>query len=222
MKRILIAVLVSTFMIPALQSQTIKSPDEFLGYELGTLFTYHNKAVEYFKYIADISPLALYREYGRTYEGRPLGVCFISTKENLANLEEYRKNNLIKTGLLKGEFTGKQLPFIWLSYNVHGNEAVGMEAAMKTLYTLVSGTYQGVSDYLKECIILIDPCQNPDGHELYTGRYRSSMNMDLNPDKNSWEHNQGWPGARSNHYMFDRNRDWTWQTRAKTQQRTRH
>ena len=111
MKRTLLAVLLSALMIPALQSQTIKSPDEFLGYELGTQFTYHHKAVEYFKYIAEISPLAEYREYGTTYEGRPLGVCFVSTEENLTKLEEYRKNNLIKTGLLKGEFTGKQTPF---------------------------------------------------------------------------------------------------------------
>ena len=108
---------------------------------------------------------------------------------------------------------------VWLGYNVHGNEAVGMEAAMKTLYTLVSGSYNGVSDYLKGCIIIIDPCQNPDGHELYTNRYRNSMNYITNPDRYAWEHNQGWPGSRSNHYMFDLNRDWTWQTQAETQQR---
>ena len=219
MKRTLLAVLLSALMITVSYSQTIKSPGEFLGYEPGTQFTYHHRAVEYFKYIAEISSMAEYREYGTTYEGRPLGVCFISTEENLSKLEEYRKNNLIKTGLLKGELTGKQLPFVWLSYNVHGNEAVGMEAAMKTLYTLVSGSYPGVSDYLKSCIIIIDPCQNPDGHELYTNRYRSSMNSVINPDGNSYEHNQGWPGARSNHYMFDLNRDWTWQTQAETQQR---
>lgn len=219
MKRMLLAFLVSALLIPGLRSQNIKSPDEFLGYTLGTQFTFHHKAVEYFKYIADLSPLAEYRDYGLTYEGRPLGVCFISSEENLSKLEEYRKNNLIKTGLLKGEFTGKQLPFIWMSYNVHGNEAVGMEAAMKTLYTLVSGTYNGVSDYLKDCIIVIDPCQNPDGHELYTSRYRNSMNKSINPDVNAWEHNQGWPGSRANHYMFDLNRDWTWQTQAETQQR---
>jgi hypothetical protein len=219
MKRNLMVALVSAIMIPVLESQTIKTPDEFLGYELGTQFTYHHKAVEYFKYIAEISSRAEYLEYGSTYEGRPLGVCFVSTEENLAKLEEYRKNNLIKTGLLTGEFTGKQVPFVWLSYNVHGNEAVGMEAAMKTLYTLVSGSYQGVSDYLKECIIVIDPCQNPDGHELFTNRYRSSMNSVINPDGNSYEHNQGWPGARTNHYMFDLNRDWTWQTQVETQQR---
>jgi hypothetical protein len=219
MKKILLAAFASLLIITNLQSQTIKSPDEFLGYTLGTQFTYHHRAAEYFKYVADNSPLAEYREYGTTNEGRTLGVSFVSSEENLANLEEYRKNNLIKTGLLKGEFTGKQIPFIWLAYNVHGNEAVGMEAAMKTLYTLVSGSYKDVSEYLKGCIIVIDPCQNPDGHDLYTNRYRNTMNSITNPDSKSWEHNQGWPGARSNHYLFDLNRDWTWQTQTETQQR---
>jgi len=219
MKKIFLVAFASVLIISALHSQTLKSPDEFLGYTLGTQFTYHHRAVEYFRYVAENSPLAIYREYGTTNEGRPLGVCFISTKENLANLEEYRKNNLIKTGLLKGEFTGKQIPFIWLAYNVHGNEAVGMEAAMKTLYTLVSGSYKDVSEYLKGCIIVIDPCQNPDGHDLYTNRYRNAMNSIINPDGNSWEHNQGWPGARTNHFLFDLNRDWTWQSQIETQQR---
>jgi hypothetical protein len=219
MKRTLLSAIILATIFSVLKSQALKSPDEFLGYKLGTQFTFQYKAIEYFKYIADNSPRAIFREYGKTYEGRQLGVCIISSEENLAKLEEYRKNNLIKAGLLKGEFTGKQMPFIWLAYNIHGSEAVGMEAAMKTLYTLVTGSYPGVSEYLKECIIIIDPCQNPDGHDLYTERYRTSMNRGENPDKNSWEHNQGWPPARTNHYMFDLNRDWVWQTQAETQQR---
>ena len=219
MKKALLVALAFLLIISTVKSQTIKSPGEFLGYELGTQFTYQYRAVDYFRYIASLSPLAKYREYGVTNEGRTLGVCFVSSEENLANLEEYRKNNLIKAGFSKGEFTGKQIPFIWLAYNVHGNEAVGMEAAMKTLYTLVSNSYPNVSEYLKECIIVIDPCQNPDGHDLYANRYRSTMNSIITPDGKSWEHNQGWPGARTNHYLFDLNRDWTWQTQAETQQR---
>lgn len=219
MKKLLLTVIIIFSSIAITKSQTLKSPDEFLGYELGTQFTYHHKAVEYFKYIADNSALAIYKEYGSTNEGRPLGVCFVSTEENLKNLEQYRKNNLIKTGFLSGEISGKQVPFIWLAYNVHGNEAAGLEASLKTLYTIVSGNYKDASEYIKECIFVIDPCQNPDGHELYTNRYRSSMNLLNNPDENSYEHNQGWPGARANHYMFDLNRDWTWQTQAETKQR---
>jgi hypothetical protein len=208
--------LITSFL---LNSQTIKSPDEFLGYELGTQFTYHQRAVDYFKYIASVSPLSKYVSYGITYEGRQLGVCFVSTEENLHNLEEFRKNNLIKTGLKNGDFTGKQIPFIWLSYNVHGNESVGMEAALKTLYTLVTASYNGVNDWLKSCIVVIDPCQNPDGRDLYTNRYKSAQSFIINANGDSWEHNQGWPGARTNHYMFDLNRDWAWQTQIESQER---
>ncbi len=219
MKRLSLIIFCFIMILVNVYNQSIKSPGEFLGYEPGAQFTFHYRAVEYFRYIADNSPLAEYREYGTTYEGRPLGVCFVSTAENLAGLEEYRKNNLIKTGLLDGSSTGKQIPFIWLGYNVHGNESAGMEAAMKTLYTLVTGSYEGVSDWLSNCIIIIDPCQNPDGRDRYTSTYRNSQNLYPNPDGNSWEHNQGWPGSRTNHYLFDLNRDWAWQTQTETLQR---
>lgn len=219
MKNIFITLLLSVIIIHKIIAQDIKSPGEFLGYELGTKFTYHSRMTDYFRYVSDASPLVEYRTYGSTYEGRPLGVCIISSEENLKNLEELRKNNLIKTGLLKGEFTGKQLPFIWLSYNVHGNEAAGMETAMKVLYTLAAGKYEGVAEWLKTCVIVIDPCQNPDGRDLYANRYNSTRNLLPNPNQDAWEHNQGWPGARSNHYMFDLNRDWTWQTQTETQQK---
>ncbi len=219
MKRFLCLSYIFFLVLINVFSQSVLSPDEFLGYEQGTQFTFHYKAVEYFRYVAGKSPLADYREYGTTYEGRSLGVCFVSSEENLANLEVYRKNNLIKAGLLEGNFAGKQVPFIWLGYNVHGNESAGMETAMKTLYTLVSGSYKGVSDWLSTCIIVIDPCQNPDGRDLFTNRFRNSQNLSPNPDGNSWEHYQGWPSARTNHYMFDLNRDWAWQTQTETVQR---
>jgi hypothetical protein len=219
MKRSLFIISVIFLFLFNCNSQTIKSPDEFLGYELGTQFTFHQRAVDYFRYVAESSPLAEYREYGVTYEGRVLGVCIISSEENLSNLEEYRKNNLIKTGLSEGNFTGKQIPIIWLAYNIHGNESAGMETAMKTLYTLVTGSYPGASDWLKTCIIIIDPCQNPDGRDMYTNRFRNAQNLIPNPDGKSAEHNQGWPIPRTNHYMFDLNRDWTWQTQAETVQR---
>jgi len=219
MKRFLLIISVIFLSFINCNSQTIKSPDEFLGYELGTQFTFHYRAVDYFRYVAESSPMADYREYGTTYEGRLLGVCIVSSGENLSNLEEYRKNNLIKAGLAEGSFTGKQIPIIWLGYNVHGNESAGMETAMKTLYTLVTESYPGVSDWLRSCIIIIDPCQNPDGRDLYTNRFRNSQNLIPNPDGKSAEHYQGWPTARTNHYMFDLNRDWTWQTQAETVQR---
>ncbi|MFO7575305.1 MAG: M14 family zinc carboxypeptidase [Bacteroidales bacterium] len=200
-------------------SQQVKSPDEFLGYKLGTTFTWHHQASSYVKYVAETSPYAEYMSYGRTYEGRELGVCFVSSPENLKNLEVLRKVNLAKTGLSEENTEGTQVPIIWLSYNVHGNESVGMEAALKTLYTLVENKYDGTEEWLKSCIIIIDPCSNPDGRDRYANQYRMLQPLTLNVDPNSWERSQGWPGSRSNHYFFDLNRDWTWQTQTETQLR---
>lgn len=200
-------------------SQDIKSPGEFLGYELGSQFTFHSQTVDYFRYIADISPNVILEEYGTSSEGRPLLVCFISTGDNIANLEKLRTNNLKSIGLMEGEPDGESKPFIWLSYNVHGNESVGMEASIKVLYDLVSGKAKESDKWLEECIVVIDPCQNPDGRDLYANRYRRRQPLNVNPDPNDWSHDQPWPSARLNHYLFDLNRDWAWQTQDETKQR---
>ena len=41
------------------------------------------------------------------------------------------------------------------------------------------------------------------------------------PDVYTREHQEPWPGGRTNHYYFDLNRDWTWQTQTETIQRMR-
>lgn len=218
MRKIAILLLLTTLSFNTF-SQDIKSPGEFLGYELGSQFTFHSKTVDYFRYMADISPNVRLEEFGTSNEGRPLLACFISTGENISKLEKLRTNNLKSIGLMEGEADGIRKPFIWLSYNVHGNESVGMETSMKVLYKLVSGKIEESDKWLEECIIVIDPCQNPDGRDLYTNRYRSRQSLNVNPDPNDWSHNQPWPSARLNHYLFDLNRDWAWQTQAETKQR---
>ncbi len=219
MKRFKLLILLALLPALAALAQTVKSPAEYLGYELGSTFTYHHQVTGYFRYVAENSPYALYQVYGTSYEGRELGICFVSSPENLKNLEEIRKANLAKTGMGEAGVGGTQIPIIWMSYNVHGNESVGMEAALQTIYTLVEKKAEGVEEWLKTCVIIIDPCSNPDGRERYTTLFRMLQPLNPNPDPNSWERAQGWPGSRSNHYFFDLNRDWTWQTQIETRQR---
>jgi hypothetical protein len=67
MKRILIMICSALVLFTDAYEQTVASPDEFLGYRLGTQFTFHHRAIEYFRYVAGRSPLAEYREYGTSY-----------------------------------------------------------------------------------------------------------------------------------------------------------
>ena len=103
-----------------------------------------------------------------------------------------------------------------MSYNVHGNEAkVCTEASMQTVHTLLTTK----SDYLENTVVIVDPCLNPDGRDRYVYWYNQYKNSPYNVDPNSKEHFEGWLSGRSNHYMFDLNRDWAWLTQEESQLR---
>ncbi|MFD1292531.1 M14 family metallopeptidase [Lutibacter holmesii] len=197
-----------------LKSQTIKSPSEFLGYELGTRFTRHHQVVNYFNYVSDSSKSVDLKKYGETNENRPLLLSYISSEENIKNLEAIRLDNLKRTGIVEGT-PSTSVPIIWLSYNVHGNEASSSEAAMLTLYKLITKK----QEWLKTAVIIIDPCLNPDGRDRYVNWYNQYQNTPYNPNPVAYEHHEPWPGGRPNHYLFDLNRDWAWISQVESAQR---
>ena len=201
--------------------QALESPENFLGYKLGSQFTPHYKVVEYFRYVAQASKHVKLQQYGTTNEGRPLLVVFIAGDENIGRLEEIRQNNIRLTGLDKtGAGTTVNAPVIcWLSYNVHGNEPASSEAAMAMLFSLVDPANTRNVAWLKNTVVVIDPCLNPDGRERYVNFYNSVKSTPPDANPSAREHIEPWPGGRVNHYYFDLNRDWAWQTQKETQAR---
>jgi len=197
----------------------VKSPDAFLGYPLGSRFTPHHQIIAYFKYLAGINKNIQLISYGKTYEHRELIAAVISSKENMDNLEQIRKSNLSLSKAEKGINLNKQPAILWLSYNVHGNEASSSEASMKTLYTFAESSDLNVKEWLKNTVVIIDPCLNPDGRERYVNFFNSVKRDIPDADPDAREHNEPWPRGRINHYYFDLNRDWAWQSQVETQQR---
>ena len=202
----------------------VLSPAAFLGYEPGSRHTPHYLVQAYFKHVAAMVPDRIKLvTYGVTHEGRPLLAAFISSPGNISSLESIRMNNLRLAGLALDKMapTEENSPaIVWLSYNVHGNEASSTEASLLTLYELVRGD-PSIEDWLKQLVIVMDPCVNPDGRDRYVNWYQSMVGDSFNPRPNSREHLEPWPGGRSNHYYFDLNRDWAWQSQTESQQRMR-
>src|SRR5699024_2570083 len=145
-------------IFPFLLFAQLQSPAEFLGYELGTEFSRHADVVSYFEHAAKNSNLIQYFDYGKTNERRRLTYAIISSEENLRNLETIRTDNLKNIGLLSGN-ANPEKAIVWMSYNVHGNEASSSEAAMNTLYKLLTER----TDLLQNTVIIMDPNVNPDG-----------------------------------------------------------
>ncbi len=194
------------------------SPDFFLGHQVGEKFTPHFRLVQYFEALAKSAPTQTRLEqYGKTNEGRPLLLMVLSGAENLSNLENIRQQNLKSIGLDGGGGNNTGKAIVWLSYNVHGNEASSSEAAMMTAYYLL--TDPKGQEWLKNTVVIIDPCLNPDGRDRYVNWFNSVVGKNMDPDPMAREHMEPWPGGRSNHYLFDLNRDWAWQTQVETRQR---
>ncbi|MDW8330405.1 MAG: M14 family metallopeptidase [Cyclobacteriaceae bacterium] len=199
-------------------AQQLQSPKEFLGYDPGERFTRHHRVVEYFQHVAANSNRVKFFRYGETYEHRPLVYVVIATPENHARLEQIRLDNLRRAGMAEGT-PSTNIAIVWLSYNVHGNESSSMEAAMQTLYELADVNNTRTSSWLKNTVVIMDPCINPDGRDRYANFYNQYGNRTPNPNPEAKEHREPWPGGRSNHYWFDLNRDWAWLTQIESQQR---
>jgi len=203
-----------------LHGQTLKSPDSFLGYKLGEKFTPHNRIVNYFEYAAASMPGKMKLEqYGATYENRPLLLACISDPSNMARIESIRENNLALAGAPANNASVKEPVIVWLSYNVHGNESSSSEVSMKVLYELLTSSSEDIKKWLKNTVVIIDPCLNPDGRERYVTWYNQVAGLHPNADPAATEHAEPWPEGRSNHYYFDLNRDWAWQTQIESRSR---
>ena len=226
MKKSLILLLLLTGMQLNGFTQKIQSPSEFLGYKLGEQFTPHYRVVEYYKYLASVSKNIKLQDYGKTNEGRPLFLAFVGSDSNISRLEEIRKSNMNLTGIKDGINIAKPLEvlkdqpiLVWFSYNVHGNESVSTEASLQTVFDLLDPANSRTKEWLKNALVILDPCLNPDGRERYVNFYNPIKNSIPDALPFAREHMEPWPGGRANHYYFDLNRDWVWQSQVESRQR---
>ena len=202
------------------------TPQQFLGYTLGSRFTPHSEVLRYAAHVVAHTPTRMrIQPYGRTYENRPLEVVQVASAENFPRLDIIRRQNLARAGLgAAGDATpagsvASQPAVVWLSYNVHGNESVSTESFLQVLYELADPQNPETQNLLRNTVVLLDPCVNPDGRERYVQWYNRVQQQQPNASPYAWEHHEPWPGGRYNHYFFDLNRDWAWQTQRESQQR---
>lgn len=206
-------------LIPLLLTAgTPPSPEEFLGYPLGERFTSHEQIVAYVTAVAAASDRVAVETYGETYEHRPLMVAYVSSPAHLKRRDEIQAHQLQRTGLRPGTAPAQDPVVVWLTYNIHGNEANSSEAALATLYALIQPEN---ASWLDSVLVIIDPCANPDGRERYVNWQRRAGNINPAVAPAGREHREPWPGSRSNHYYFDLNRDWIWQTQTESVARNR-
>ncbi|MFQ5746413.1 MAG: M14 family zinc carboxypeptidase [Gemmatimonadota bacterium] len=218
--RIVVAAVLALVAARTAAAQAPPSPRDILGVDLGESFTSAEEALEYAERLATASPRVRLLRYGETPEGRALALLVLASEAHLGELDAILARNaeLVDPSLpaVRASAIARANPaVVWLSYGVHGDESASTEAALWTAWDLATSA----SDALDSLVVVIDPVVNPDGRDRYVLWYRGVRGVRPNPHPEAREHAPPWPGGRTNHYLFDLNRDWTWATQPETRAR---
>jgi len=188
---------------------------QVLGYEPGERITSHTGLLKYMEALAAATRQVKIFEYAKSWEGRSLIYAAVGSEANIKRLDEIRAGmqklaDPRRTSDSEARKLITSLPaVIWLAYGVHGNELSSPEAALLTAYHLLaSRKNQMVDDILAQVLVLIVPTQNPDGRDRFVHHFEQSEGLEPDAQPLAAEHVEPWPGGRSNHYLFDLNRDW--------------
>ena len=207
----------------------IPTVEDVLGYQSGDRITWHRDAIRYFEALQKAAPDRVsVSRYAQSWEGRDLIYVVVTSAQNMARIDDVRQGmqRLVDprqtTRAEAEEIIASQPAVTWLSYGVHGNEISSTDAAMLTAYHLLASRGDSrVADIMRDTVVVIDPMQNPDGRDRFVHHFEMSEGLVADSSRISAEHDEPWPGGRTNHYLFDLNRDWFILTQPETRGRVR-
>ena len=189
----------------------VPTPQAVLGYTVGERHTRPEEVIRYVEAVAAASERVAVGFHGETYEGRRLVHAIVTAPANHARLEALREQNVRLSERPEEVADGAlaQMPVVvYQGYSVHGNEASGTEAALVYLYHLAAAQGEEAERQLAEAVVLIDPMLNPDGRDRFVDWANGFRGAAAVADPQDREHREAWPYGRTNHYLFDLNRDW--------------
>ena len=217
------------FWTGAQYDPAVPTMESVLGHAPGERIASHAELIEYLRALETAQPDRIkVVEYARSWEGRELVNVFIGSAENIARMDEIsdqmkRLADPRKTPEGEARQLIDSLPAItWLAYGVHGNEISSPDASLLTAYHLLASRGDEVVDtILANSLVVLDPTQNPDGRDRFVHNFRIAEGLLPQAHPLAAEHNEPWPGGRTNHYYFDLNRDWLALTQPETRGRVR-
>ncbi len=188
----------------------IPTPESFFGFADGEWHVRHDRLLAYLSTLARASDRITFEQYGSTYEQRSLALLVVTHPDNHNRLEALRAEHLLLSDPDRsGTVDITNAPMVlWMGFSVHGNEASGANAVSRIAYHLASARGQAIDEQLRNLIIILDPCINPDGYDRFTTWVNGNRGMQPSADPATREHTEPWPGGRGNHYWFDLNRDY--------------
>lgn len=206
MKNILLFILLGMLCI-GIKAQNLQSPKQFFGFEPGSdrmLFSYE-KLIEYLKMAELNSDRLKLEEIGKSPMGKPMYIAFISSADNIANLNSLKEINkqLALNPSIGDDAKAKMLSegkvFILGTLSMHSSEVGPSQAAPLITYELITSKDSELNKTLENVVYMMVPCHNPDGMDMIVDNY--------NEYKGTKYEGSSMPGVYHKYVGHDNNRD---------------
>ena len=158
----------------------ITTPEKYFGFVPGSdrnLIDYE-QLIGYLKKVDSESEMVKMIRIGHTPMGKTMYLLFISSPENINNLEQLRFINrelalnpeLDEKTLKKYTVEGKV--FVLATLSMHSNEVGPSQALPLIVYKLTTSQNPEIKNMLNNVVYMAVPCHNPDGMDMVVKHYR--------------------------------------------------
>ncbi|MCG8607078.1 M14 family metallopeptidase [bacterium] len=185
----------------------IPHPKDIYGFTPGDdykLATY-DQMLEYYKRLDEASNRVQMREIGKSVLGRPLLLLFLSTEENLQQLERWRSVSEQLARARIDEETARRLAkegksITWIDGGLHATEVAHAQMTSLLAYKIVTEETPEMQKIRENTIVLLMPVMNPDGLDIVAAWYKRNLGTPFETTRPPWLYH---------HYVgHDNNRDW--------------
>ncbi len=151
----------------------IPMPKDVLGYHIGApgKLTYYADALKYYRALAAATPRVKVETIGKSDEDRELVVVWVSSDDNIANLQKNR-DNLAKIADPRGlspeqikQLIATTKPHYHLMGGLHSGETGPSEMLMELVYRLATETSPLIRQSRGNVIVSVTPQADPDGRD---------------------------------------------------------
>jgi hypothetical protein len=164
-------------------AQDLPTPEQYFGFKMGAdrKLAHWDDLVKYYNKLGDASPRMKVVNMGKTTLGNPFLALYISSPENLAKLEDYKKMNARLSdprGVAQSEIdqiiaNGKAV--IVQSFGLHSSEVAAAQTAAEFTHDMLTRNDSEMARILDNVITIVIPCFNPDGEIMITEWYRKTV-----------------------------------------------
>lgn len=205
--RNLLFLLCLLFIGTSVHSQGIPHPKDAFGHEVGADYKMadYDQMLDYYNKLAASTDRVQMIEIGKSVMGRPMLLLFISSEENMKQLDKWK---VISTRLARARISEQEArklsyegkAIVWIDGGMHSTERAGHQMTPELAWRIAAEESVEMQRIRDNVITLLMPVMNPDGVDIVVPWYRQNLGTPFETSSP--------PILYQKYVGHDNNRDW--------------